>query len=246
MKTIFFVKTLICFVAFTLRALQQIRGVALAVVSACFFIPSAGTCATYNFDLSDWLQPAQIATGYGLYGITQGVESPFLSPAFFSQFAPSISLQAGDTINFGSVALGAFIGGDQYGDIYVQLGALTVSYTPLPSNLIPGTAQLLIECFSANAPDFTCAPFVQEAFDAYVPPVIPLTFTIPAGDTGVQLAFTDPFTYMPSSTPIPAALPLFATGLGAMGLCGWRRRRKNGAIFAADQSPSRSGRPVAP
>ncbi len=28
------------------------------------------------------------------------------------------------------------------------------------------------------------------------------------------------------STPIPATLPLFATGLGAMGLLGWRRKRK--------------------
>ncbi len=27
-------------------------------------------------------------------------------------------------------------------------------------------------------------------------------------------------------TPIPAALPLFATGLGALGLLGWRRKRK--------------------
>ena len=29
-----------------------------------------------------------------------------------------------------------------------------------------------------------------------------------------------------SSTPLPAALPLFATGLGAMGFFGWRRKRK--------------------
>jgi hypothetical protein len=28
------------------------------------------------------------------------------------------------------------------------------------------------------------------------------------------------------ATPIPAALPLFATGLGALGLLGWRRKRK--------------------
>jgi hypothetical protein len=28
------------------------------------------------------------------------------------------------------------------------------------------------------------------------------------------------------ATPLPAALPLFATGLGAMGLLGWRRKRK--------------------
>jgi len=36
-----------------------------------------------------------------------------------------------------------------------------------------------------------------------------------------------------SATPLPATLPLFATGLGAMGLFGWRRKRKNAAIAAA-------------
>ncbi|MCC6776414.1 MAG: PEP-CTERM sorting domain-containing protein [Hyphomicrobiales bacterium] len=30
----------------------------------------------------------------------------------------------------------------------------------------------------------------------------------------------------PSAVPVPAALPLFVTGLGVMGLLGWRRRRK--------------------
>ena len=37
----------------------------------------------------------------------------------------------------------------------------------------------------------------------------------------------------PRATPLPAALPLFATGLGAMGLLGWRRKRKNAAAIAA-------------
>jgi hypothetical protein len=35
-----------------------------------------------------------------------------------------------------------------------------------------------------------------------------------------------------ATTPLPAALPLFATGLGAMGLLGWRRKRKNAATLA--------------
>jgi hypothetical protein len=34
-------------------------------------------------------------------------------------------------------------------------------------------------------------------------------------------------------TPLPAALPLFASGLGASGLLGWRRKRKNAAAIAA-------------
>jgi hypothetical protein len=33
-------------------------------------------------------------------------------------------------------------------------------------------------------------------------------------------------------TPLPAALPLFATGLGALGLLGWRRKRKGAALAA--------------
>jgi hypothetical protein len=35
-----------------------------------------------------------------------------------------------------------------------------------------------------------------------------------------------------SVTPLPAALPLFATGFGALGLLGWRRKRKVSALAA--------------
>jgi hypothetical protein len=35
-----------------------------------------------------------------------------------------------------------------------------------------------------------------------------------------------------AATPLPAALPLFATGLGTLGLLGWRRKRKNAAPAA--------------
>jgi hypothetical protein len=34
------------------------------------------------------------------------------------------------------------------------------------------------------------------------------------------------------ATPLPAALPLFATGLGALGLFGWRRKKKSAALAA--------------
>jgi len=35
-----------------------------------------------------------------------------------------------------------------------------------------------------------------------------------------------------SATPLPAALPLFATGLGGLGFLGWRRKRKAQAVTA--------------
>ena len=36
-----------------------------------------------------------------------------------------------------------------------------------------------------------------------------------------------------SATPLPATLPLFASGLGGLGLLGWRRKRKAAALAAA-------------
>jgi hypothetical protein len=36
----------------------------------------------------------------------------------------------------------------------------------------------------------------------------------------------------PAITPLAAALPLFATGLGALGLLGWRRKKKAAALAA--------------
>ena len=51
--------------------------------------------------------------------------------------------------------------------------------------------------------------------------------------TSVQFSFgTGPDSFLPgrlTAVPLPAALPLFATGLGALGLLGWRRKRKNAA-----------------
>jgi len=36
-----------------------------------------------------------------------------------------------------------------------------------------------------------------------------------------------------ATTPLPPALPLFATGLGVLGLLGWRKKRKGAAATAA-------------
>jgi hypothetical protein len=48
--------------------------------------------------------------------------------------------------------------------------------------------------------------------------------------------FDSPYTAVAFSeataTPLPAALPLFASGLGALGLLGWRRKRKAAALAA--------------
>jgi hypothetical protein len=51
-----------------------------------------------------------------------------------------------------------------------------------------------------------------------------------AGQLDPDVVVMDDFIFgEPSNTPLPAALPLFATGLGVLGLLGWRRKRKQGA-----------------
>jgi probable HAF family extracellular repeat protein len=46
---------------------------------------------------------------------------------------------------------------------------------------------------------------------------------------GQIVGFEGEFTH---ATPLPGAFPLFSTGLGVMGLFGWRRKRKNAGIAA--------------
>jgi hypothetical protein len=46
------------------------------------------------------------------------------------------------------------------------------------------------------------------------------------------LTLAGPLQLTGGATPLPAALPLFATGLGALGLLGWRRKRKASAALA--------------
>ena len=50
----------------------------------------------------------------------------------------------------------------------------------------------------------------------------------PSESPGVDLVVMDDFLYAEpqATTPLPTALPLFATGLGALGLIGWWRKRK--------------------
>ena len=50
------------------------------------------------------------------------------------------------------------------------------------------------------------------------------------GANGAQTLVVSAFNFSSSSeTPLPAALPLFTSGLGALGLLAWRRKRKQAA-----------------
>jgi hypothetical protein len=79
-----------------------------------------------------------------------------------------------------------------------------------------------------GTPDtFVASPlvsFVQSAWtfpDSLAPAgTLPTAFGLTNFFSSANIQFDD------AATPLPAALPLFATGLGALGLLGWRRKRK--------------------
>ena len=67
--------------------------------------------------------------------------------------------------------------------------------------------------------DIACAVETFSFYSAALPDPS-VTFSVASGST----------TFSFSETPVPAALPLFATGLGALGLLSWRRKRKAQAL----------------
>jgi hypothetical protein len=65
-------------------------------------------------------------------------------------------------------------------------------------------------------------PLAPEGIIGFTGEFPPTSYDFTSGDA----------TIVSSATPLPPALPLFAAGLGAIGLFGWRRKRKAAAIAA--------------
>jgi len=129
---------------------------------------------------------------------------------------------------------GTFFSDGSAADISVTTDAgtdLTGTYNVSPS--LPGNSQLRVFDSSTTELDILFAnPLSNNAND-------------PISNDGIFLSgYESGYLYNgmtlggagqadPVATPLPAALPLFATALGGLGLLGWRRKRKNTAAIAA-------------
>jgi hypothetical protein len=138
---------------------------------------------------------------------------------------------AGDIADFGTVTIYDMVFGAPYeidpgtGEVLVYgygLYAADFADSYDGSGFVGAGNVPIGECFSSdpNCPDELVVSSVT----------VRLLFQF-SFSTDFQIGWSGPFDYSAPvrPTPLPAALPLFAGGLGTLGLLGWRRKRKAAA-----------------
>lgn len=142
--------------------------------------------------------------------------------------------------NFGGLGVGTGSRGDDQNDNINGTNILTLTFSS-PITLT-GVATLFDSghgTFGKGSPTSIKTGFflldgIKTSFSSANDDLLNLTGTVFTFDENTS---SDPTFYVSgieySSTPLPATLPLFVSGLGAMGLFGWRRRRKAAAAIAA-------------
>jgi hypothetical protein len=150
-----------------------------------------------------------------------------LFPATASPITYDIS--AGATLNWGPYGTESIYGSFTYDPATTKLIAMNVT---LGAGFSPGTRtysgalayETTANSVSGGYPNMVLY-FVSNLGNA--PDALSTVYTNGAFSIGVT-GEADPV----GATPLPAALPLFATGLGALGLLGWRRKKKAAALAA--------------
>jgi hypothetical protein len=134
-------------------------------------------------------------------------------------YNPTAATFLGGTSSFAQYA--------QSGNLSVLTGATTYEF-PLWEIFVSETGAHLQLQFIAT--DFNTNLFIRDVL-AQNALVLPTATTLAQGGGPFHIWLSDASQATGavnslSAAPLPAALPLFATGLGALGLLGWRRKRK--------------------
>jgi hypothetical protein len=117
-------------------------------------------------------------------------------------------------------------GGGSFSVGAILQGALILS---APPNILLGETTQVGADFCRDLPCQTSINFLIPTGQLDLPLSVTSTlafFDAQVGSPPFTLSLSVPDPLQVGSSPLPAALPLFATGLGALGLLGWRRKRK--------------------
>jgi len=190
----------------------------------------------------------QPGTVVGNYTITSAAATGF--PFLGSPINPNIDLNSLDVTNTGApgtltirvsetgftpsagsmLFLGA-IGGTQQTQTFAYSGFLDPTNTLFGTSSQIGVAALI---FTNPSPGAGSTSSFSGSISSTLNPTNPYSLTeqvvITGTAQGEQVSYDANLIGRPVVvTPLPAALPLFATGLAALGLLGWRRKRKAAA-----------------
>jgi hypothetical protein len=177
-----------------------------------------------------WKWSATTANDYAVPRVSAAATSTALgggSAQSFLRYEFAISGADGNVdVNIRAMAETASAGGQAKANLYIaepgvvpfvtaelglfgadQLYSLNQTYTLVANVIYQVTMQVFVQASLGSSAS------------AYVDPY----FSAPAGYTVLTSAGIG--NLQPSTVPIPAALPLFASGLGALGLFGWRRKK---------------------
>ena len=123
--------------------------------------------------------------------------------------------------SFNFVVLGGTASGTAFGQNTFTLSTGTSKKSKSPLWSLGGSNALTAQWVNSDAS-------LPVSHIMYINGILLLTGDVTAFQTmfglGQEVALT--FVSADAAVPLPAALPLFATGLGALGLLGWRRKRK--------------------
>ena len=140
-----------------------------------------------------------------------------LNPANLDKNTGTMSVTGTETQGFFDAFLNAFIVGEFHAtgsqDTVTVEEAISLNFTKVEfRNIALTTDTVQVLGFDCDSP--SCSP-AQMAVDRAA-----------NVHTGLSSDEIDFFTPLDAAIPIPATLPLFASGLGALGLLGWWRKRK--------------------
>ncbi|HEY6021844.1 MAG TPA: VPLPA-CTERM sorting domain-containing protein, partial [Candidatus Paceibacterota bacterium] len=150
--------------------------------------------------------------------------SSLCSPGFFGTSSISID---GLSVFFSSPSLVTFSFNSSitsFGIFIAGLGTISPGSTTFSIANSNGFSSVLFSNYSGTTTSFDSSLFAGLISD------LPFTSVTLAGTQIGDGVFLDNLSY--GLTPLPAALPLFTTGLSALAVLGWRRKRKAAPIAA--------------
>ena len=233
-----------CVIPLTLGVRNFLATTAVAaMISAFGFVTTPAHAVTDNIVLNQWYTGSFTTTGTALFGVGGtgfGSDGPVIGGGFASATgAPAgtswtITLTGSGTLTVTDVKSS----GDQF-TLFDNGIAMTAAVSPFtaggqnPGQVSPGGGLTSTPC-DIHGGGF--CPIVSGDINAALGDsnFSSATFALVAGVNVISGLFdggigNGDFEFIAEATPLPATLPLFASGLGALGLLGWRRKQKYAA-----------------